>query len=110
MKFQGTYILLLEGPEREQRYSSIRYLTSALDGGWVANATPRPLYPRERDLVVSVEEARLAPWPVWTGSEYLTPAGIRSSDRPARSKSLYQLPYRGPSYYIVSKFGIQFIS
>ena len=37
-----------EGPEGEKRYSSILTLTSALDGGWVVNATPRPLYPRER--------------------------------------------------------------
>ena len=28
-----------------------------------------------------------APEPVWTGAENLGPAGIRSSDRPARSKS-----------------------
>jgi hypothetical protein len=29
-------------------YSSVLSLTSALDGGWVVNATPRPLYLRER--------------------------------------------------------------
>jgi len=34
-----------EGPEGEYRYSSTLSLTSALDG---VNATPRPLYPRER--------------------------------------------------------------
>ena len=28
-------------------YSSILSLASALDGGWVVNATTRPLYPRE---------------------------------------------------------------
>jgi len=37
-----------EGPEVEQRYSSTLSLTSALDGGWVVNATPRSLYPWER--------------------------------------------------------------
>ena len=36
-----------EGPKGEQRYSSTLSLTSALDG-WVVNATPRQLYPRER--------------------------------------------------------------
>ena len=36
------------GPDGEQIYSSILSSTSALDGGWVINATPRPLYPRER--------------------------------------------------------------
>jgi hypothetical protein len=37
-----------EGQEGEQRYSSALSLTSALDLGWVVNATPRPLYHRER--------------------------------------------------------------
>jgi len=32
-------------PEGEQKYSSTLPPTSALDGGWVVNATPRPLYP-----------------------------------------------------------------
>jgi len=36
-----------EVPEGEQRYSSTLSLISALDV-WVVNATPRPLYPRER--------------------------------------------------------------
>jgi hypothetical protein len=75
------------------------------------SATPRQLYPRERDPVVCVEEAGLAPWPVWTGLEYLAPTGIRSSDRPARiefytdftipaPRTLYRLHYPGPSYFI----------
>jgi hypothetical protein len=34
-----------EVPEEEQMYSSTLPSTSALDGGWVLNATPRPLYP-----------------------------------------------------------------
>ena len=46
-----------EGPEEEKRYSSTLSLTSALDGGWVVNATPRPLYPRVRDHVPIVQEA-----------------------------------------------------
>ena len=32
-----------EGPEEEQMYSSTLPSTSVLDGGWVVNATPRPL-------------------------------------------------------------------
>jgi len=59
--------------------------------GWVVNATPRLLYPRERDPVPIVWEAGLAPGPDWTGGEYLAPSGIRSPDRPARSESLYRL-------------------
>ena len=35
-----------EGPEGEQMYSSNLPSISALDGGWVVNATPRPLCPR----------------------------------------------------------------
>ena len=51
--------------------------------GWVVNATPRPLYPREDDPVPIVYEAGWTPGPVWTGAEYLAPAGIRSLDRAA---------------------------
>ena len=36
-----------EGPEGEYRYSSTLPSTSALDGGWMVSATPRPLYPVE---------------------------------------------------------------
>jgi hypothetical protein len=58
-----------EGPEGEYKYSSNLSLTSALDGGGgVHNATPRPLYPRERHAVPIVQEAHFAPGPVWTGA------------------------------------------
>ena len=39
--------------------------------GWVVNATPRPLYPRERKPVPIVQEAGSAPVPVWKGAENL---------------------------------------
>jgi hypothetical protein len=58
-----------EGPEEEYRYSSTFYLTSALDGGWVVNATTRPLYPRERDPVPIVQGAGWAPGSVLTAAE-----------------------------------------
>jgi hypothetical protein len=35
-------------PEVEYRYNSTLSLTLVLDGGWVINAMPRPLYPHER--------------------------------------------------------------
>jgi hypothetical protein len=35
-------------------------------------------------------EAGWAPGPVWTGAENLAPTEIRSTDRPARSESLYR--------------------
>ena len=40
-----------EGPEGEKRYSSTFPLTSALDGGWVVNATSRPPYLWEKDPI-----------------------------------------------------------
>ena len=36
------------GPEGEQRYSCTLPSTSAVDWGWVVNATPRQIYPKER--------------------------------------------------------------
>jgi hypothetical protein len=48
------------------------------------------LYPFHR------QEAGWAPGPVWTAAENLASTGIRSPDRPARSKSLYRLSYPGP--------------
>ena len=40
-----------------------------------------------------VQEAGWAPGPVWTGAENLASTGLRSSDRPARSQSLFRLSY-----------------
>jgi hypothetical protein len=37
-----------------------------------------------------------APRQEWTGAENLTPTGIRSPDRSARSESLYRLRYPDP--------------
>ena len=66
--------------------------------GWVVNATPRPLYAGE-DPVPIVQEAGWVPGPVWTGAENLTSTGIRTPDRPARSKSLCRPRYPGPTLY-----------
>jgi hypothetical protein len=44
--------------------------------GWVVNATPRPLYPRKRDMVPIVQEAGWAPGPFWTGAENSPPLGF----------------------------------
>jgi hypothetical protein len=52
--------------------------------------------PQERDPVPIVQEAGWAPGPVWTITENLAPAGIRSPDPPAHSDSLYRLSYSGP--------------
>ena len=61
----------------------------------MVNATPRPLYPRDKNPVPIVQEAGWAPGPVWTGAGNLVITGIRSPDRQARSESLYRLSYRG---------------
>ena len=63
---------------------------------WVVNATPRPLYPRERPGTRCVGgwvglKAGLE------GAENLAATGIRFPDRPARSESLYRLSCPGPS-------------
>jgi hypothetical protein len=68
--------------------------------GWVANATPRPLYPRKRDPLPTVYEVGWATGPVWAGAENLAATGIRSPDRPARSHSLSRLSYPGPRLHI----------
>jgi hypothetical protein len=53
--------------------------------GWVVNATPRPIYPRERQLVLTVQEGGWTPGAIWTGVENLAPTGIRSPDGPAHT-------------------------
>jgi hypothetical protein len=63
--------------------------------GWVINAALRLLYPREKDLVRTVQEAGWAPGPVWMSAENLAPTRIRSLDRPARIELLYRLRYPG---------------
>jgi hypothetical protein len=61
--------------------------------GWGVSVTPRPLFTPGKDPVPIVHEAVWAPGPVWTGAENFASTGIRSSDRPARSQSLYRLSY-----------------
>jgi len=70
-------------------FASYPSSNSALE--WVINATVQPLYPRQRDTVSIVQETEWVPASVWTSAEYLATTRIRSSDRPARSESLYWL-------------------
>ena len=65
---------------------------------WMVNATPRPLYSREKDPVPIVRETWWAPESVWTGAECVKRTGLRFADRPARSESLYRLSCCGPHY------------
>jgi len=70
-----------------------------MGGGWMFNATPRPLYPRERPGTHCT-----GGWvgPVWTGAENLASTEIRSPDR---SESLYRLTYPGP-FSCATRFNI----
>ena len=83
-----------EGPDGEQKYSFTLSVTSA-QLGWVFNATPRPLYLRERAGIHCIGGG-VGPGPVWTVAENLARNGTQSPDRPARSESLYRLSYPGP--------------
>jgi hypothetical protein len=56
----------------------------------VVSTTPRPLYPGKHPVHI-VQEARWAPGLVWTCAKNLALTGIRSQNRPARSKSLYRM-------------------
>ena len=56
---------------------------------------PGPLYPQEKYPVPIAQGAGWAPGQVWTSAENFARTGIRSTDRPARSESLYRLSYPG---------------
>ena len=65
-------------------YSSTLSLTSALDEMCGQRHAPAALAPGNTRYRLY----RKLGWtsgPVWTGSEYLVPTGIRSPDRPART-------------------------
>jgi hypothetical protein len=89
VKIQITLQQAKKGPEWERRYSSTLSLTSALDGGRVVNATPRPFFAPGKDPVPLYKETGWTPGPFWTGVENLAHIGIRSPDRPTCSQSLY---------------------
>ena len=60
--------------------------------GWVVSSTPRPLYPRERPGNHCTGGC-VGPQGRSGRPGNLDPTGIRSPDRPARSRSLYRLSY-----------------
>jgi len=61
---------------------------------WGVSVTPRSLFTPRKDPVPIVQEAGWAPRPVWIDAENLARTGIRFSERPARSQSLYRPRYR----------------
>jgi len=64
-------------------------MTTALEGGKGQRHAPDALYPA-KDPVPIVQGDGWAPGPVWTSALNLALTGIRSPDRPARSKPLYR--------------------
>jgi hypothetical protein len=63
------------------------------------NATPWPLYHRERVLAHILEEAGWVSGPVWTGMEKvksLSVTGLRTPNRQTHIESLYRLRYPPP--------------
>jgi len=62
-------------------------------GGWVVNATPRPLLHPGNTRYLLYKKLGGVPGTVWTCVENLAPTRIRSPDRPACSESLYRLSY-----------------
>jgi hypothetical protein len=92
-----------ENPEGDYTYRSTLSLTSALDGV-VVNATPRLLYPRNRDPVPILQG--LAGSQRRSGRvRKIAPTGIRSPDRPVCGESLYQLLYSG-LYHLQGRYFI----
>ena len=81
---------------RGSRGIALPFLDHGTRMRWGVSSTPRPLFAPGEDPVPIVQETVWAPRPVWIGVENLTPTGIRSPDRPARSQSLYRLRY--PAY------------
>jgi len=78
---------------RGSRGIALLFLDHGTRRGWGVSVTPRQLFPPGKDTVPIVQKAGWDPGPVWTGAENLTPTGIRTLDRPARSNSLYRLRY-----------------
>ena len=72
---------------RGSRVIALTFHDHSTRRGWGVSVMPRPLF------TPIVQEAGWVPVPVWTHAENLAPTGIRSSDRPACSQSLYQLCY-----------------
>jgi len=56
-----------ESPDRGRRSSTLHFVYPG--GRWVFDATPRPLYLRERDPVPTVKETVWALAPVWTDAK-----------------------------------------
>jgi len=64
--FYFEWEITLEQAMKAQKYSTTRFFNLSATWGWAGNATPRPLYLRDRDPVPLVRETRWVPGPFWT--------------------------------------------
>jgi hypothetical protein len=78
--------------QRVGRGIALLFLDRSTRRGWVVSITPRPHFTPGKDPVPILQEAGLAPGPVWTGRKS-RPHRDSIPDRPARSQSLYRLSY-----------------
>jgi hypothetical protein len=65
-----------EGLLEYERYSSTLFLDLGTRREWEISVTSRPLSTPGKVPLPIVQDAGLAPWPVWTGAENLTPTGL----------------------------------
>jgi len=73
---------------RGSRGIALLFLDHVTRSGEGSASRPGSSLPPRKDTVPIVQEAVLAPGPVWTGAENLATTEIRSPNRPARSQSL----------------------
>jgi hypothetical protein len=59
--------------------------------GWVVNATPRPLYPREMSPLLFVQESVWVLGPVWAGAENLAHTGVSTQPIHKSSKEFGEI-------------------
>jgi hypothetical protein len=85
-------------------------MTTALEGGEGSASRLGRSLPPGKDPISIVQEDGWAPGSVWTGAEnLLSPTGIRSPDRPTRSRSLYRLCYPAHNHGNgIAKIGTEF--
>jgi len=106
--YTSTAVLYRPYGPQGSRDIAVLFLDHSTRRGWGVSFTPRPLFTPGKEPVPIVQKAGWATGPVWTVAENLTPTGIRSPDRPARSQSLYRLSYPahcplgdGPNIFLV---------
>jgi len=68
---------------------------------WVVSSTPRPHFTPGKDPVPILQEAGLAPGPVWTGEKISCPHRDSIPDRPAHSQWLHRLSYPAHEYIYI---------